>query len=90
MVHRREYSCPLCRRLANSALPLVPELGETTSVVRARPQNLANQILLINNLLKNYPSRPESSDLLEAMGKSMEDMTRCVHMRYVNLDSLEI
>ncbi|KAK6617898.1 hypothetical protein RUM43_014127 [Polyplax serrata] len=81
-VDKREYSCPLCRRLANSALPLVPELGEITSVVRARPQNLTSQILLITNLLKNYSSRPESSDLLEAMGKSMEDMTKCTHIRF--------
>lgn len=61
---------------------MAPELGEITSVVRARPPNLANQIISITNLLKNYISEPESCNLSEAMGRSMEDMTNCTHMRF--------
>ncbi|KAL0268005.1 UNVERIFIED_CONTAM: hypothetical protein PYX00_010107 [Menopon gallinae] len=81
-VDRGEYACPLCRRLANSVLPLVPELGEVSSVSRSRPLNLANQIGTITNLLKNCVYAPRSSNLTEAMDKSMEDIMNCTYMRF--------
>ena len=34
-VDRGEYLCPLCKRLANSLLPLSPQLGERSAVVRS-------------------------------------------------------
>ena len=31
---RGEYTCPFCRQLANSVLPISPEIGDLSAVVR--------------------------------------------------------
>ena len=87
-VDNGEYSCPLCRQLANSVLPLAPELGEYGSaVVRSRP--LGGGAVIVNeigNLLRETPPPPppppESLRLSEAMGKAMEDMTNCTFLKF--------
>uniref|UniRef100_A0A8D8TFY8 Uncharacterized protein n=1 Tax=Cacopsylla melanoneura TaxID=428564 RepID=A0A8D8TFY8_9HEMI len=45
----REYTCPLCRQLANSVLPLPPHLGETASLI---PSKEADMSAIINSLSK--------------------------------------
>lgn len=77
-----EYSCPVCRQLANSVLPLSPQLGECAALARSRPSSMAAMVSELAQLLKENPPAPSASSLAEAMGKSMEDMTNSTYMRY--------
>ncbi|XP_054287000.1 E3 ubiquitin-protein ligase Ubr3-like isoform X1 [Macrosteles quadrilineatus] len=80
---RGEYSCPLCRRLANSVLPLPPQLGECAAVVRSRPVTLTATITeLVKFLKENPPTNSVVSNLMEAMRKSMEDMTNSTYLKF--------
>ncbi|XP_014242045.1 E3 ubiquitin-protein ligase Ubr3 isoform X2 [Cimex lectularius] len=81
---RGEYACPLCRQLANSVLPLPPQLGETAAMVRSRPASLSSIIPELTNFLKeNYSSTSQpGSNMREAMSKSMEDMTNSTYLKY--------
>lgn len=81
-VDRGEYWCPLCRQLANSVLPLSPQLGECAAVVRSRPGGLPAIVTELCNFLKENPPTPMSSSLVEAMAKSMEDMTNSTHHKF--------
>ncbi|XP_043683976.1 E3 ubiquitin-protein ligase Ubr3 isoform X1 [Vespula pensylvanica] len=77
-----EYFCPLCRQLANSVLPLSPQLGECAAVVRSYQASPAIILSELNNLLKEIQRNPVSSNLAVAMGKAMEDMTSCTYLKY--------
>ncbi|KAK7870457.1 hypothetical protein R5R35_000735 [Gryllus longicercus] len=81
-VDRGEYWCPLCRQLANSVLPLSPQLGECAAVVRSRPAGLPAIVTEVCNFLKENPPTPMSSSLVEAMAKSMEDMTNSTYHKF--------
>ncbi|XP_076675053.1 ubr3 ubiquitin ligase isoform X2 [Andrena cerasifolii] len=77
-----EYLCPLCRQLANSVLPLSPQLGECAAVVRSRHASSATILSELHNFLKEIPQNPISTNLAVAMGKAMEDMTSCTYLKY--------
>lgn len=47
-----EYQCPLCRQVANSVLPLSPQLGECSAVVRSRHTSTETILQELNNFLK--------------------------------------
>ncbi|XP_058794286.1 E3 ubiquitin-protein ligase Ubr3 isoform X2 [Phymastichus coffea] len=79
---RGEYYCPLCRQLANSVLPLSPQLGECTAVVRSRHSSPETILIDLNNFLKEIQRSPVTSNLALAMGKAMEDMTSSTYMKY--------
>ncbi|EGI67359.1 E3 ubiquitin-protein ligase UBR3 [Acromyrmex echinatior] len=81
-VERGEYLCPLCRQLANSVLPLSPQLGECSAVVRSRHASTATILADLNTFLKEIQRNPVSSNLSVAMGKAMEDMTSCTYLKY--------
>lgn len=81
-VDHGEYSCPICRQLANSVLPLSPELGECSAIVRSRPTSSLSIVSEISHLLRENPLVVKTSTLPEAMGKLMEDMTNCTNRRY--------
>ncbi|KAL6258401.1 hypothetical protein P5V15_010359 [Pogonomyrmex californicus] len=81
-VERGEYLCPLCRQLANSVLPLSPQLGECSAVVRSRHASTETILADLNTFLKEIQRNPASSNLAVAMGKAMEDMTSCTYLKY--------
>ncbi|XP_044728240.1 E3 ubiquitin-protein ligase Ubr3 [Chrysoperla carnea] len=81
-VDRGEYLCPLCRQLANSVLPLSPQLGECTAIVRSRPGTMDGILSELTNFLKENQKPTSTSNLAEAMGKSMEDMTNSTHLKF--------
>nr|CAD7398319.1 unnamed protein product [Timema poppensis] len=83
-VDRGEYWCPLCRQLANSVLPLSPQLGESAAMVRSRPASLPSMVGELTNFLKENPPNTVQSSLSEAMVKAMEDMTNSVQHKYKN------
>lgn len=75
-VERGEYLCPLCRQLANSVLPLSPQLGECEVTVPSRSASTSAIYSELNNMLKEITQSPPSTNLSLAMVKSMEDMTK--------------
>ncbi|XP_070516369.1 E3 ubiquitin-protein ligase Ubr3 isoform X1 [Cardiocondyla obscurior] len=81
-VERGEYLCPLCRQLANSVLPLSPQLGECSAIVRSRHASTETILADLNTFLKEIQRNPVSSNLAVAMGKAMEDMTSCTYLKY--------
>ncbi|XP_026827990.1 E3 ubiquitin-protein ligase Ubr3 isoform X2 [Ooceraea biroi] len=81
-VDRGEYLCPLCRQLANSVLPLSPQLGECSAVVRSRHASLETILTDLRTFLKEVQRHPISSNLAAAMGKVMEDMTSCTETKF--------
>ncbi|XP_014216341.1 E3 ubiquitin-protein ligase Ubr3 [Copidosoma floridanum] len=85
-VDRGEYNCPLCRQLANSVLPLSPQLGECSAVVRSRHSSAETILSDLTNLLRETRASPNlfqiSSNLTAALGKAMEDLTSSTYMKY--------
>lgn len=59
-VERGEYLCPLCRQLANSVLPLSPQLGECSAVVRSRHASTKTIFADLNTFLKEIQRNPVS------------------------------
>lgn len=57
-VDRGEYLCPLCRQLANSVLPLSPQLGECSAVVRSRHASTKTIFADLNTFLKEVQRNP--------------------------------
>ncbi|KAJ8946859.1 hypothetical protein NQ318_006769 [Aromia moschata] len=77
-----EYLCPLCRQLANSVLPLSPQLGDKTQMVRSRPNESMSQVLEeLSNFLRENDQKPSTSNMAEAIGKVMEDMSSSTQLK---------
>ncbi|XP_074027443.1 ubr3 ubiquitin ligase isoform X2 [Leptinotarsa decemlineata] len=77
-----EYLCPLCRQLANSVLPLTAELGDKTQMVRAKKNESMSFVLdELSNFLRENDQKPSTSDMAEAIGKVMEDMTSSTQLK---------
>lgn len=72
---KSEYLCPLCRQLANSVLPLSPQLGDKAQMVRSRPSSMSHVLDEITDFLKENDQKPSSSNMAEAIGKVMDDMS---------------
>ena len=69
-VEKGEYLCPLCRQLANSVLPLSPQLGECAAVVRSRHASPDIILSELNHFLSDIQRHPVSTDLLTYFNKS--------------------
>ncbi|XP_065200275.1 E3 ubiquitin-protein ligase Ubr3-like isoform X2 [Planococcus citri] len=89
VVDRGEYLCPLCRQLANSVLPMPPDVGENAAV-SSRTDHIPTIISDIGNLMIDIEhsshlqcSSNSSSALTEAIKKSMGDMTNCTYPKFV-------
>uniref|UniRef100_A0A8D8RJ41 E3 ubiquitin-protein ligase n=1 Tax=Cacopsylla melanoneura TaxID=428564 RepID=A0A8D8RJ41_9HEMI len=85
----REYTCPLCRQLANSVLPLPPHLGETASLIPSKEADMSAIInslskLLIENIEENIRrarkeeenKESEQTNLMYAMTKAMQGVKK--------------
>ena len=81
---RGEYNCPLCRQLANSVLPLSPQLGECTAIVRSRHSSPETILQDLSTFLKEVPRNPIHCELSEAMRKAMEDLTNSTQLKYTH------
>lgn len=82
-VDKGEYFCPLCRQLANSVLPLSPQLGECSAVVRSRQSSMSTMLGELLNFLKDDERAPVNSCLSEAMDKAMGDITNSTHVNFM-------
>ena len=87
-VERGEYSCPLCRQLANSALPIATQLCSKPSYSSRNASALvASERSVTAEILSLFSSEPPlsldaGSKLMEAMGHVMEDMTNATYPRF--------
>jgi len=87
-VDRGEYVCPMCRQLANSVLPIPPDMEG--QVVRARSQCAVTLGHEVTALLKEppvSPSMPSQSQLMLAMSLIMEHLTKATYPQYRQVGS---
>ena len=89
-VERGEYMCPMCRQLANSVLPIPPDMEGGGGVVRARSQCGITLGQEVANLLKEPPLSPSmstQSQLMSAMSVIMEHLTKATYPQYRQVGS---
>ena len=87
-VDRGEYVCPMCRQLANSVLPIPPDMEG--QVVRARSQCAVTLGHEVTALLKEPPVSPSmssQSQLMLAMSLIMEHLTKATYPQYRQVGS---
>jgi len=87
-VDRGEYMCPMCRQLANSVLPIPPDMEG--QVVRARSQCAVTLGHEVTALLKEPPVSPSmssQSQLMLAMSLIMEHLTKATYSQYRQVGS---
>ncbi|XP_071532346.1 E3 ubiquitin-protein ligase Ubr3 isoform X3 [Panulirus ornatus] len=86
-VDKGEYWCPLCRQLGNSVLPISPEIGDLSALVK-HPSTCDNDIVEeVDRLLHDLTVPTFSSSLTKAMAQMMEDMTLVTYAKYRNVSS---
>ncbi|XP_019758460.2 E3 ubiquitin-protein ligase Ubr3 isoform X2 [Dendroctonus ponderosae] len=77
-----EFSCPVCRQLGNTVLPVSSQYGDKSQIVRTRTNKGMMQILdEIGDFLKDNEQKPSSSPMAEAKGKVMEVMSNCTQIK---------
>ena len=87
-VDRGEYLCPMCKRLANSVLPIPPDMEG--QVARARSQSAVMLGHEVTALLKEPPVSPSmssQSQLMLAMSLIMEHLTKATYSQYRQVGS---
>ncbi|KAI5710044.1 hypothetical protein M8J76_006269 [Diaphorina citri] len=70
----REYTCPLCRQLANSVLPLPPQLGETTSLIPSKEADMTSIINAMSKLMKENIEENIQRAQKEADSEPLEEL----------------
>ncbi|XP_044253038.1 E3 ubiquitin-protein ligase Ubr3 [Tribolium madens] len=78
---RGEYFCPLCRQLANSVLPLAPQLGDCAQMVRSNPSSMSQILDELSDFLRENDQKPSNTSMAEAIGKIMEVMTSSTQLK---------
>ncbi|XP_023241163.1 E3 ubiquitin-protein ligase ubr3-like, partial [Centruroides sculpturatus] len=84
-VDRGEYSCPLCRQLANSVLPINPQMGEMAAVVRCYPNTLKAVAAELSQVLSVIPTPIPS--ILKSMAGILEDLSNSTYPQFRSVGS---
>lgn len=74
-VERGEFFCPVCRQLANSVLPLSPQLDRLTPMVRVPVPPFSTLVTELMHLMKENKRPSTTTKFYEAMGRAMGCMT---------------
>ncbi|CRK92911.1 CLUMA_CG006257, isoform A [Clunio marinus] len=74
-IEHGEFSCPVCRQLANSVLPLSPQLDRPTTIIRNPTPNYGQLCVELMELIKDTKRSTATSKLEEAMIRAMESMS---------------
>ena len=82
-IEQGEYSCPLCRQMANSVLPINPTMGEVGAIVKCRPNDINAVATEILDLLSNVS--PPDSEFLKSLGTAIEDLTKATGPQFRNI-----
>lgn len=80
-VHKGEYWCPICRQLANSLIPILPDENKDTLVKPVSPDN-TQMVKDIAEMMVTRPITPRSGTMTKAMGSVMEDLTNTTYGAY--------
>ncbi|KAK4316848.1 hypothetical protein Pmani_012025 [Petrolisthes manimaculis] len=86
-VEKGEYWCPLCRQLGNSVLPISPEIGDLSALVKLPSSCDSDLVEEVDRLLHDLTVPKFSSSLTNAMARMMEDMTVVTYAKYRNVSS---
>ncbi|XP_042224390.1 E3 ubiquitin-protein ligase ubr3-like [Homarus americanus] len=86
-VDKGEYWCPLCRQLGNSVLPISPEIGDLSAMVKHPSTHDSDLVEEVDRLLLDLTVPTFSSTLTKAMAQMMEDMTIATYAKYRNVSS---
>ncbi|XP_076043889.1 ubr3 ubiquitin ligase [Oratosquilla oratoria] len=81
-VEKGEYWCPLCRQLGNAVLPISPEIGDLSALVKHPSSPGTELVQEVDKLLSDRTVPALTSTLPEAMGRMMEHMTLATYARY--------
>jgi E3 ubiquitin-protein ligase UBR3 len=76
-VERGEFFCPVCRQLANSVLPLSPQLNRPTPMIRTPTLPHLTLVIDLMSLIKENKRPSTTTKFYDAMGRAMESMTNC-------------
>ena len=57
-VEKGEYWCPLCRQLANTVLPVAPDIDEIVAIVKSRTNNQHTLAMELLHLINSDPPKP--------------------------------
>ncbi|XP_052094995.1 E3 ubiquitin-protein ligase UBR3-like [Mytilus californianus] len=77
-VNKGEYWCPLCRQLANSVIPIIPEESRYT-LVKPVTKDKVQMVKDIAEMMVTRPITPRSSAVTKTMGSVMEDLTNTTY-----------
>ena len=87
-----EYSCPLCRKTANSVLPIIPNFANLYALVKSRnnkdPHGVAMEILdLLSNGDKSRLANTteDESKFLKVLAMAIEDVMKATEPQYRNI-----
>lgn len=87
-----EYSCPLCRKTANSVLPIIPNFANLYALVKSRsnscPLGIANEILeLLSNgdTSRLANTTEDESKFLKVLAMAIEDVMKATEPQYRNI-----
>ncbi|XP_064095704.1 E3 ubiquitin-protein ligase ubr3-like isoform X3 [Macrobrachium nipponense] len=86
-VDKGEYWCPLCRQLGNSVLPISPEIGDLSALVKHPSTCDSDLVEEVDRLLNDLTVPTFSSSLTNAMAHMMEDMTVATYAKYRNVST---
>ncbi|ROT84089.1 putative E3 ubiquitin-protein ligase UBR3 isoform X1 [Penaeus vannamei] len=86
-VDKGEYWCPLCRQLGNAVLPISPEIGDLSALVKHPSTCDSDLVEEVDRLLHDLTVPTFSSTLTNAMARMMEDMTIATYAKYRNVSS---
>lgn len=84
---RGEYFCPLCRQLANSVLPLSPQLGDCLQVVKCKPADMSSSLHELSEFLKENVQKPVSLSFI-CSGRNYHNARFEVHLEYCMLSKV--
>ncbi|XP_054716089.1 E3 ubiquitin-protein ligase ubr3-like [Uloborus diversus] len=81
-VDRGEYSCPLCRQLANSVIPMCSSIENSAAIVHSHQKSLKEMSSELSELIASPLSERESNLLKKYMGAIMEDIMNATYAQY--------
>lgn len=86
-----DYGCPLCRKIVNSVLPIIPNFANLYALVKSRnndPISVANEVFDLlsngdNSRLAN--TTEDESKFLKVLAMSIEDVLKATEPQYRNI-----
>ncbi|XP_074659002.1 E3 ubiquitin-protein ligase UBR3-like [Tubulanus polymorphus] len=88
-VDKGEYRCPVCRKLANTIIPVAPDTRHC-AMSKQIPTDSTALVRELAQLLDKRPFTPGHNSLTAAMGKAMEDINNATYQKYKNYSTTNL